>query len=108
MITEQDLREAIAECQGQRSPNASTCIKLAAFLIIQREMYGKQPEAVIPTYSYQAPPDTSVVYNSQTEFGTLIDGKNQEDVWPIMDDLMNALSVVNPRLYNSVLNRLNQ
>ena len=34
MITEQDLLEAIAECQGQRNPNANTCIKLAAYYII--------------------------------------------------------------------------
>ena len=35
MITEMDLQEAIAECQGKRNPNADTCIKLAAFYIIK-------------------------------------------------------------------------
>ena len=55
MITEQDLREAIAECQGQRNPNANTCIKLAAFLTIQRELYGKEQEDepnVMPARAY--------------------------------------------------------
>ena len=51
MITEKDLQEAIAECQGQRNPNANTCIKLAAYLTIQKEMFGTQEE-LIPTYSY--------------------------------------------------------
>ena len=44
MITEKDLQEAIAECQGQRNPNASTCIKLAAFLTIQKELFGKSEQ----------------------------------------------------------------
>ena len=30
MITEHDLKEAIAECEGNRNPDARTCIKLAA------------------------------------------------------------------------------
>ena len=34
MITEQDLLSAIAECQGERNPNANTCIKLAAYYTI--------------------------------------------------------------------------
>ena len=41
MITEKDLQEAIAEGQGQRNPNANTCIKLAAFLTIRKEMFGE-------------------------------------------------------------------
>ena len=44
MITERDLQEAIAECNGERNPNANTCIKLAAFLTIQKEMFGKPEE----------------------------------------------------------------
>ena len=39
MITEKDLQEAIAECKGKRNPDSSTCIKLAAFLIIQEHLY---------------------------------------------------------------------
>ena len=45
MITEKDLQEAIAECQGQRNPTTSTCIKLAAFYTIRRELFGEEKEA---------------------------------------------------------------
>lgn len=110
MITEQDLQEAIAECQGQRNPNASTCIKLAAFLIIQKEMYGKekpQPQAqIIPEYSYAAPPDDG--YVSDTEFGEAIDGMKQADIMPIMDELMSTLQVVQPRIYASVMRKIKE
>lgn len=40
MIKLEDLEEAIAECQGQRNPNADTCIKLAAFYTIKRKCLG--------------------------------------------------------------------
>ncbi len=70
MITAQDLQEAIAECQGERNPNANTCIKLAAFLTIEREMYGEPPE-----YSY-APPGDQIIAEGNSEFQRAIDGKN--------------------------------
>lgn len=108
MITEQDLREAIAECQGQRNPNASTCIKLAAFLTIQRELFGQQQDE--PTYSFAAPPasepDGAIGYESDTEFGMAVRGMYSDDVLSVMDELMSILSAVNAPLYASVMRKL--
>lgn len=106
MITEHDLQEAIAECKGVRNPNASTCIKLAAFLTIQREMYGTEriPEA-IPQYSFDSG-DNVVDFYSESDFSRLIDGRKQEDVWPIIDELMTTLQAIQPRLYNAVIRKL--
>lgn len=114
MITEKDLQEAIAECQGQRNPNASTCIKLAAFLTIQREMYGKtepsQNEPITPRYSYAAEPgeqvETTIDYYSDTEFSKAIDGRKASEIWPIMDELMSVLQATNTRLYNGVMRKI--
>ena len=103
MITQQDLQEAIAECQGQRNPNANTCIKLAAFLTIQREMFG-EPEVVIPSYSYDAGND--ITYDGESDFARLINGRKQEDIMPVMEELMEVIRVVNPRLYDSVIRKL--
>ena len=63
MITEKDLQEAIAECEGARNPNANTCIKLAAFYTIRQHMFGEQP-----SYSFSAPPvepETPIVSDSE-------------------------------------------
>lgn len=107
MITERDLAEAIAECEGIRNPNASTCIKLAAFYTIKREMFGNSEQ--LPQYSYAAQPQASpIAYSSGTEFSEKISGKEPEDVLAVVDDLMTTLSVVNPRLYDGVLRKLNQ
>ena len=106
MITEQDLQEAIAECQGQRNPNANTCIKLAAYLTIQRELYGAEDEPVIPSYSYAEPP--TLRYQSDTEFSRLIDGRDVEEVLPLFDELLDTIQVINPRLYEGFLRKLRE
>jgi hypothetical protein len=114
LITEKDLQEAIAECQGQRNPNASTCIKLAAFLTIQREMYGKNEpdQPITPRYSYAAEPseqvETTIDYYSDTEFSKAIDGRSAADIWPIMDELMSVLQATNTRLYNGVMRKIEE
>lgn len=106
MITEKDLEEAIAECQGQRNPNASTCIKLAAFLTIKEALFGRKET---PMYSFASEPinDQSLVeYDGESEFAREIDGRKQKDVWTIMDELMDVLKATNPRLYAGVMRKL--
>lgn len=112
MITEHDLQEAIAECIGQRNPTASTAIKLAAFYTIKRELYGEEKDAVqLPSppagYSYAPAPDASVVDNpSDSEFARAIDGRPQKEIWPLMDEMMDTISMVHPSLYRAVMDRL--
>lgn len=61
------------------------------------------------TYSFALPrQDSDKDYESDTEFGRLIAGKNKADVWMVIDDLMTTLSIVNPRLYDSVIRKVNQ
>lgn len=109
MITEQDLLEAIAACQGERNPTSSTCIKLAAFYTIKNELFGNPDKFAQPSYSFAAPPGSSVVsYTSKTEFGKLINGRNVDDILSIMDDLMSVIWMKYPKLYASVINELEQ
>ena len=101
MITEQDLREAIAECEGERNPNANTCMKLAAFYTIREHLFG-QPQSTA-SYSYAAEPD---VYQSDTEFYNEAKNLDYSGLFRIMDELMSALAVVQPRLYASVIRKI--
>lgn len=103
MIRNEELLEAIAECQGQRNPNASTCMKLASYYIIQDHM--KEPDKPeVPRYSFAAPP--TITYNSGTEFSEKIKDMSIDDILAVMDELMTTLSVVNPRLYDGVMRKL--
>lgn len=116
MITEKDLQEAIAECQGQRNPNANTCIKLAAYYTIRRELYGdpEQPtdvaeNATTRAYSYAAPTEqveTIIDYQSDTEFSAVIDGRRADDVWPVMEELMEVLRRTSKPLYKATLRKI--
>lgn len=108
MITRQDLEQAIAECRAERNPNANTCIKLAAFLTIRRELFGeeKQDEQP-PSYSYApAPIRNTIEIESDTEFARVIDGRDQREIMPILDELMETLNIIYPRLYEAVIKKL--
>ena len=110
MITKEDLQEAIAECLGKRNPDASTCIKLAAFYTIQNELYGTSESNSLraPSYSFAAEPTTekTIRYDSGTEFSSLINGKDADLIMNIIDELMDTLSVVQPPLYRAVIRKL--
>ena len=108
MITEQDLQEAIAECKGQRNPNASTCIKLAAFYTIKEHLYPEQAVTHSEVqYAYDPPPDDPVIdLKSDSEFAQAINGRTMEEIMPIMDEAMEALKVLNPRFYASIIRKI--
>lgn len=112
MITEQDLKEAIAECQGQRNPNASTCLKLAAFLTIQKELYGDKKESPlpevrsVPSYSFAPAEDAQIGNFGDSDFLKAIEGCSQDSVWKIMDELMSSMAVIQPRIYDQVMRRI--
>lgn len=108
MITRDDLQAAIAECQGKRNPDATTCIKLAAFYTIQREMFGEQPEQE-PQYSFSAAPEQTtdtISFNGKSEFAQAINGRKQAEIWPVLDELMATVQVIEPRLYAAVMDKL--
>ena len=102
MITEQDLRQAIAECQGERNPNAQTCIKLAAYYTILNQM--DQPEKDTGYSGAAYKPETE--YRSDTEFGQLASRMKYVDVLAVVDELMEALEVLNPRLNDGVIRNM--
>ena len=108
MITENDLQEAIAECLGTRTPNANTCIKLAAFYTIRDQLYPREdkPEP-LPSYSYAAPPEAETIKTyGDTTFLAAIAGRNPDEIWPIMDEVMTALMALNRRLYDAAMRKL--
>lgn len=110
MITKDDLQAAIAECQGRRNPDAATCIKLAAYYTIMDSMFPRAPEMMgsgsQPQYSYAPAPEAAVQIESKSDFAGLINGRSQRDVWPVLDELMDTLRMLQPRLYDAVMQKL--
>lgn len=108
MITENDLRQAIAECQGERNPNANTCIKLAAFYTIQDHMNGVPDSSASFAAAPESLPCEGITYQSNTDFSRAVYGKNADDVLAVVDDLMDALQALCPRLYRNAMRHFNE
>lgn len=119
MIKADELREAIAECQGERNPNANTCIKLAAYYSILDHMEpDEKGSSFLPMrqseYSYDAEPpgadrDPQVIqWDSDSEFAREVVGMPVVDIMPIMDELMQTVGVLYPRLYDGVMRKIRE
>lgn len=115
MIFEKDLDESIARYQGEVNPSIETCGKLAVCLYVKNELFGKSEQLPVVAekatggYSYAAGPvDTAetIHYDSGTDFSQVIDGRDPADVWPIIDEMMEAVNTLMPRLYDSVMRKL--
>ena len=105
MIKKEELLEAIAECQGQRNPNANTCYKLASYYTILDHFTDDDKMVEKPQYSFAAP-KLDTFLDSDTEFARKVNKSDIGDVLDVMDELMDTLSVINPRLYNGVMRKL--
>lgn len=106
MITEFDLQEAIAECEGERNPTSHTCIKLAAFLTLQHYMYGKKEEEEAPAYSRAIGPVVRTVeIEGDSEFANAVRGRDPSEIMPVVAELMDALEVLNPQLYRNAIEK---
>lgn len=106
MITRQDLEAAIAECIGEREPNANTCIKLAAFYTIRQNLFPDTPQdEPLPAYSFAAGNDT-VHIDSDTEFAQAAEGLPLDKVWALVDELVETVKVLQPRVYAALMRRI--
>lgn len=112
MIRLDDLEAAIAECQGERNPNANTCIKLAAFYTIKNELYSKPDKPELIGYSTEPPQDETsqqiVDIDSDSEFAQAANGKPITAVLDVIIEIVDTLYYTNKPLYKAIIRRLNE
>lgn len=120
MIDEKQIQEAIAYCNGKLDPNRSDAILLAACYILQDHFRNdREAETAENGYSFAATPieraenyaddqsgDPPVGDYGGSDFLQAVRGKTPADMWLIMDDLMQTLAVVNPRVYDGVMRQI--
>lgn len=106
MITEHDLAEAIAECEGQRNPTAGTCLKLAAFYTIRDKMFPRNEPMFYSTQKEPSNMDRTAERTVDTEFKEIAYATDVDELIQVMDELMSTLKVLVPKLYDGVMRKL--
>lgn len=83
--------------------------KLANLYTIRNQMKqsDQRQQEPIQAYSLAAAPESAYTGRyGDSDFLREIEGRDQEDVFRIMDDLMDTLQVANPRVYNGVMRKI--
>ena len=105
MFTEKELLDAIEECEALPK-TFTTCEKLSVFYTILDHLRAEDSNlSAFPTSS-EPEPETVIGNYGTTEFFLAVQGKEAKKVWPIFGELMDALKVLNPKLYNRTIERL--
>lgn len=99
MFTKNELINAITECEKDPR-NYHDCEKLATFYTIFDHLY-TQAEPII-----RETKEAVVGDYGDTEFFRKIRNKDPQEVWNLIQELLDALSVLNPNLYRSFMNKL--
>lgn len=118
MVSEKELLRAIEECNNEPLTEKKV-ERLAVYYIIYDHLFGKPSDL---GYSRKTNPDTEskepkesketdqyIKIDGKTEFLNLVNGKQKDRVWAVMDELMtDTLKIINPRLYDGVINKISQ
>lgn len=100
MITLRELDGAIKECEN--SPTSyQNCEKLATFYTILGHMQNQKQEV-------KSVVESQIDDYGESEFLQAIKGRNPEEIWLLMDELMNTILITNPRLYDGVMRQIKE
>ncbi len=104
-----EIEWAISDLEEQET-SENRYILLAALHICRDHMLGySQPEPAIMAYSEAAAAEVEVLGQyGDSEFLRAAAGKDTVKVMAVIDDLMDALQVVNKRSYDNIIKKINQ
>ncbi len=107
MFSEAELVSAIEELTEGRH-TIQNCEKLAAIFTVLDHLHPqekKEAEPILTGASYQAAPD-KVPDLGDSEFFRVAEGKSTRSVLLLVDELAEAVRVLNPKLYADFIDRL--
>ncbi len=101
MISEHELLEEIEKCK--LDPVTFRCIeKMASLYTVYDHLYGN------PEPNYNGRIAERIYTSGDTEFLKTVNRADTDKVWSIMDELMSVLKISHPRLYESVMLKLDE
>lgn len=100
MFTKRELLNAIAECETGSS-SYQNCQKLTTLYSIYDHLYSE------PVVMQETVQEVKIDDYGNSDFLQAVKNKSSEDVWLIMDELMETVKALQPKLYEAVLRKLN-
>lgn len=97
MLSQRELDTAIREFE-EAPTNYENCAKLATFYTIFDHLYS-EPKATVKAE------EVIGLYGS-SEFLKLVANKSPDVIWGVLDELMDTLKIINPRLYEGVVQKI--
>lgn len=58
--------------------------------------------------SFENQIENKINVKGDSDFLKLVNGKNQENVFSIIDELMETIKILHPRMFNSVIDRISK
>lgn len=107
MVTRQELDEAIRECEGAPASYA-VCQKLAVLYTVRDYLYGNLGSRVSHASDDGRKREDMIGDYGDSEFLRSVCGKAAANVWNILGELMDTLQIINPRLYDGVMRRIDE
>ena len=114
MITEKEVEQAIEECLREPVTGNKRAV-LADLIIIQDYLFGEPTLAhevpqIMPVQSYSAPPmeqvETYIETSGDSEFLKAVDGRKADKVWKLIDELVEAVKILHPRMYTTFIDKV--
>lgn len=119
MISKKEIIEAIEHYKNAPA-TIDTCKKLAALYTVKDHLYCEdEPEhngnrhREISNYSGAQPPEYREekakiqVSDATSDFLIRVDGMDAKTFWKVMDELVETIKIINPRLYDAFMRKLN-
>lgn len=103
MISQKELLKAIEE--HERSVNSlQGCEKLSALYTVYDHLYGQPIEyANIHTET-----ENIIEVSGDNEFLQAVNGKEASKMWEIMSELMESVRLIQPKLYDAVMQKIQE
>lgn len=119
MLDKAEIRKEIARLEYEESSYHNYAM-LADLYVIRQQMqedeqgsgsarlhaYSGDPAPAVQAATLQAEDPQTVGSYGDSDFLRAIAEKDPSKIWPIVDELMDTLSVVNAKVYNSVMQKI--
>ena len=102
MFTKRELCDAIKECESAPA-SFQNCEKLAVFYSLYDRLFAEKP-----VESEQRSVKNEVQTTADSDFLRILAGKDWASLLVILDELMDTIKILQPRLYDAVMQKLQE